>query len=83
VLTKKGFDQNGKVIVVIDPRYYRPTEVESLLGDASRARQELGWRPRTSFDQLVEEMMVEDLKEAERDALAKRHGYSVLNSFER
>jgi GDPmannose 4,6-dehydratase len=80
---EKGFDQNGKVIVVIDPRYYRPTEVESLLGDASRARQELGWRPRTSFDQLVEEMMVEDLKEAERDALAKRHGYSVLNSFER
>jgi GDPmannose 4,6-dehydratase len=80
---EKGIDQNGNVLVAIDPRYYRPTEVESLLGDATKARRELGWEPRTTFHELVKEMVEEDLKTAERDALVRRHGYSVFNYHER
>jgi GDPmannose 4,6-dehydratase len=79
---EKGIDQNGNVIVAIDPRYYRPTEVETLLGDASKARRELGWKPRTSFRELVREMVEEDLKSAERDALVHKHGYSVFKFHE-
>jgi GDPmannose 4,6-dehydratase len=79
---EKGIDPNGNVIVAIDPRYYRPTEVETLLGDASKARRELGWTPRTSFRDLVKEMVEEDLKSAERDALIRKHGYSVFNFHE-
>ena len=79
---EKGIDPNGNVIVAIDPRYYRPTEVETLLGDASKARRELGWTPRTSFRDLVREMVEEDLKSAERDALIRKHGYSVFNFHE-
>jgi len=79
---EKGIDQNGKVIVAVDPRYYRPTEVETLLGDATKARQELGWQPRVSFSELVKEMTEEDLKSAEKDALVKQHGYSIFNHHE-
>jgi GDPmannose 4,6-dehydratase len=79
---ENGVDQNGNVVVAIDPRYYRPTEVETLLGDASKARRELGWKPRTSFRELVREMVEEDLKSAERDALIRKHGYSVFNFHE-
>ncbi len=79
---EKGVDAGGKVVVAIDPRYYRPTEVNSLLGDAGKARRELGWEPRVSFRELVKEMTEEDLKAAERDALARKHGYSVLNYHE-
>ena len=68
---ERGADQSGNVVVAIDPRYYRPTEVETLLGDASKARRELGWKPRTSFRELVREMVEEDLKSAERDALIR------------
>jgi GDPmannose 4,6-dehydratase len=78
-----GVDNNGKLIVAVDPRYYRPTEVESLLGDASKAKRELGWQPHTTFKELVKEMVEEDLKVAEKDALVKKHGYSVLNYHER
>ena len=60
---------NGKNIIKIDPRYFRPTEVETLLGDASKAKKELGWSPRTSFKQLVKEMVNEDLKLARNDKL--------------
>jgi GDPmannose 4,6-dehydratase len=67
---------NGRVIVRVDPRYYRPAEVDSLLGDGSKARSRLGWRPRTSFEELVAEMAGEDLKAAERDALVRRHGFT-------
>jgi GDPmannose 4,6-dehydratase len=74
---EKGFDANGKCIVAIDPRYFRPTEVESLLGDASKARRKLGWAAKVSFEELVGEMMTEDLKAAERDELVRRHGYSA------
>jgi GDPmannose 4,6-dehydratase len=80
---EKGMDASGRVIVAVDPRYYRPTEVETLLGDASKAKRELGWHPQTSFDDLVKEMVEEDLKVAEKDALVKKHGYSVFNFHER
>jgi GDPmannose 4,6-dehydratase len=79
---EKGTDQRGNVVVAVDPRYYRPTEVETLLGDASRARRELGWQPRVTFRELVKEMVDEDLKIAERDALVRKHGYSVFNYHE-
>jgi GDPmannose 4,6-dehydratase len=79
---EKGIDTAGNVVVAIDPRYYRPTEVNSLLGDPGKARRELGWKPRVSFQDLVKEMAEEDLHAAERDALARKHGYSVLNYHE-
>ena len=81
-VNEKGFDANGKCIVSIDPRYFRPTEVESLLGDASKAREKLGWTPKITFKELVSEMMREDMKAAERDELVKKHGYSAFNRHE-
>lgn len=75
-------DQHGKVVVRVDPRYFRPTEVETLLGDPTKAREKLGWTPRTSFEELVQEMVREDLKSAERDELVKRHGYSAFDHHE-
>jgi GDPmannose 4,6-dehydratase len=71
-----------QTIVHIDPRYFRPTEVESLVGDASKAHDKLGWRPRRNFTELVREMMREDCALAERDHLVKRHGYRTLNQHE-
>lgn len=79
---EKGYDASGNCIVAIDPRYYRPAEVESLLGDAKKAKDNLGWTPKTSFEELVAEMVREDLKAAQRDALVKKHGFSVLNHHE-
>jgi len=73
---------NEKCIVAVDPRYFRPTEVETLLGDASKARIKLGWTPKISFDELVAEMVREDLKSAERDELVKKHGYVVSKNHE-
>jgi len=74
--------RRGDIIVRIDPRYFRPTEVETLLGDASKARQELGWTPRISFAQLVEEMITEDLAIAQRDAVVAKEGFKVFNHHE-
>ncbi len=74
-----GSDQNGKVIVRVDTRYFRPTEVETLLGDPSKAHQKLGWKPRITFKELVTEMVREDLKAAERDELIKKHGYQAFD----
>ena len=71
--------QRNNLIVSVDPRYFRPTEVETLLGDASKAKEKLGWVPRITFDELVAEMVREDLKSAERDELVKRHGYIAFN----
>jgi len=71
-----------QVIVAVDPRYFRPTEVETLLGDATKAREKLGWLPKTSFTELVSEMVREDLRAAERDELVKRHGYNTYNYHE-
>jgi len=76
---EKAVDKAGKVIVAVDPRYFRPTEVETLLGDPSKAKRELGWEPRTGFDELVREMVESDLKAAERDALVVRHGFDAYN----
>jgi GDPmannose 4,6-dehydratase len=72
----------GQVIVRVDPRYYRPTEVETLLGDPTRARERLGWTPTTTFSELVSEMMREDLKVARRDDLVKQHGYEAYDHHE-
>jgi GDPmannose 4,6-dehydratase len=73
---KSKFLKPGQVVARIDPRYYRPAEVETLLGDAAKARRRLGWKPRVSFRNLVAEMAREDLRIAERDALVKKHGYT-------
>ncbi len=72
----------GKTIVRVDPRYFRPTEVESLLGDPARARERLGWVPRTSFKELVAEMIRYDLEDARRDRLCRREGFQVRDHFE-
>ena len=76
---EKAVDAKGNVVVAVDPRYFRPTEVETLLGDPAKAQRELGWTPRTSFDQLVEEMVESDLKAAQRDALVRKHGFDAYN----
>ena len=75
-------DKNGRVIVEIDPRYFRPTEVDYLQGDASKAKEKLGWEPEITFDELVSMMVKEDLKEAERDHLCNEAGYRTYCHFE-
>ena len=73
---EQGVDQrDGRVVVKVDPRYFRPTEVETLLGDASKAKAKLGWVPKISFEQLVEEMVDADWWNAKRDALMAREGF--------
>ncbi len=79
---EKGCDQDGNVIVRIDHRYYRPTEVDMLLGDATKAREKLGWTPKIGFDALVSEMVESDMKIAERDALIQREGFHAFNYHE-
>jgi len=81
-LDEQGIDANGNCIISIDPRYFRPAEVETLLGDSSKARDKLGWEPKTTFQELVKEMVREDLKVAERDELVKRHGYYTNAHYE-
>lgn len=72
----------GQCIVAVDPRYFRPTEVDTLLGDASKARQKLGWQPRVDFAELVHEMMQSDLEQARRDALVRNAGFHVPSHIE-
>ena len=79
---EKGYDDTGKCIVAVDPRYFRPAEVSTLLGDATKAREKLGWAPRVSFNELVTEMVREDLARAERDELLKEHGFKTLDHNE-
>jgi GDPmannose 4,6-dehydratase len=79
---EKGYDAAGRCIVAIDPRYHRPAEVDTLLGDAAKARAKLGWRPRIGFGDLVAEMAREDLREAERTRLVREHGYDAFNQHE-
>ena len=71
--------QSSRAIVRVDPRYFRPTEVETLLGDPTKAREKLGWTPKTTFKELVAEMVREDLKSSERDELVKKHGYKAFD----
>jgi GDPmannose 4,6-dehydratase len=81
-IDEHAIDQNGNRIVAVDPRYFRPAEVETLLGDPTKARVELGWSPQTNFRTLVEEMVTEDLKAAERDALVAQHGFTAYSHHE-
>jgi GDPmannose 4,6-dehydratase len=76
-VNEKGYDAQGTCIVQVDPRYFRPSEVDSLVGDATKARVKLGWHPRVNFRQLVGEMVASDLRAAERDQLVKASGYKV------
>jgi len=82
-LDESGIEaRTGKVLVRVDPRYFRPTEVEALLGDATRARTKLGWEPQISFDTLVKEMVDSDLEIARRDAVIRREGFKTYQHHE-
>jgi GDPmannose 4,6-dehydratase len=81
-IDEKGYDKSGKLVVAVDPRYFRPTEVETLLGDPTKSKQKLGWTPKTTFAELVSEMVREDLKSAERDELVKKHGFAAYDYHE-
>ncbi len=81
-INEKGYTWEGRHIVAVDPRYFRPTEVETLLGDASKAKAKLGWVPKISFRELVAEMVREDLREAERHELVKNHGSELVKHYE-
>lgn len=77
-----GFDGTGRCIVRVDPEYFRPAEVDTLLGDASKARRKLGWQPRTTFRELVAEMAKADMRKAEKDRLVLDHGYQSAKRFD-
>jgi len=79
---EKGYGADGRCIVAIDPRYFRPTEVDALLGDASKAKTKLGWTPKIGFEELVREMVREDLKLAKRDLLIRKNGYAAFPHHE-
>ena len=78
---EKGY-LNGKCIVQVDEKYFRPTEVETLLGDPTKAKEKLGWTPKITFHELVAEMVREDYKSAKRDELVKEHGYQAMDYHE-
>ena len=79
-INEKGFDnETGDLIVAVDSRYFRPTEVEDLLGDPSKAKEILGWEPKITFEEMVHEMMENDINLAKRDSLVKKHGFKVSN----
>jgi len=80
---EKGYDsETGKLIVAVDPCYFRPTEVETLLGDPSKAKEKLGWEPKITLEELVHEMMAHDIDLARRDSLVKKHGFKALDFYE-
>ena len=78
-VNETGVDQDGNIIVKVDPRYFRPAEVDTLLGDPGKARKQLGWSHKTSFDELVEQMVAEDLQIAKRDALVREKGFKTFD----
>ena len=81
--TEEGIDaKSGRTIVRIDPRYFRPTEVDTLLGDPSKAKAKLGWAPEVGFEQLVREMVESDHEIARRDAHMQQQGFKVLRHHE-
>jgi len=77
-----NLELGARAVVRVDPRYFRPTEVETLLGDPTKAREKLGWTPKITFHELVAEMVREDLKSAERDELVKKHGFAAYDYHE-
>ena len=77
---EKGYDENGSCIISVDPAYFRPTEVESLLGDASKAEKQLGWKPKTSFKELVSEMVESDYREAKFDLKVVAEGHKAMRN---
>ncbi|HEV7431798.1 MAG TPA: GDP-mannose 4,6-dehydratase, partial [Steroidobacteraceae bacterium] len=80
---EQGIDTvSGKTIVKVDPRYFRPTEVDTLLGDPSKARTKLGWSAQTTFDELVKDMVEGDLEHARRDAMIAREGFKTYRHHE-
>jgi len=82
-MDEKGYDEeSGKMIVAVDPRYFRPTEVETLLGDPSKAKAKLGWEPKITLEEMVHEMMENDITLAKRDSLVKKHGYRAFDYHE-
>ncbi len=82
-LEEKGIDEDsGKVVVEIDPRYFRPTEVETLLGDPTKAKEKLGWQPRISFEEMIAEMTKSDLEEAKKDRLVVDGGYKIYENID-
>ena len=83
ILDEKGYDsETGNLIVSVDPRYFRPTEVETLLGDPSKAKEKLGWEPKITLEEMVHEMMENDINIAKRDDLVKENGFKTLNFHE-
>ena len=77
-IDEKGFDADtGNQVIGVDPRYFRPAEVETLLGDPSKAKEKLGWEPKINFEEMVHEMMEHDLNIAKRDSLVKKHGFKA------
>lgn len=80
--SEKAYDQNGKCVIAVDPRYFRPAEVETLLGNPTKAKEKLGWVPKTTFKELVKEMAHEDFQAAKRDQLVQQHGFKSFSYFE-
>jgi len=79
-IDEKGYDsETGNLLVVVDSRYFRPTEVEALLGDSSKAREKLGWKPKITFEEMVHEMMENDINISKRDSLVKKYGFKAPN----
>lgn len=79
-IDEKGYDsETGNLLVVVDSRYFRPTEVEALLGDPSKAREKLGWKPKITFEEMVHEMMENDINISKRDSLVKKYGFKAPN----
>ena len=78
-LDEKAYDNSGRCVIAVDPRYFRPAEVDTLMGDATKARRKLGWSPKVTFRELVAEMAATDLKEAERDELVRQNGHRVYD----
>ncbi len=79
---RRRMPKPGDVLVAIDPRYFRPTEVDALIGDPSKARVKLDWQPRIGFRDLVREMVEKDILDAKRDALCKASGYPTYQHYE-
>ncbi len=80
---ERGVDTGtGKILVQVDPRYYRPAEVDILIGDASKARERLGWKPKVGLDELVSMMVASDIKDTRREVHLREGGFSVLNYYE-